>query len=233
MAARAHGAMYPGARSARRVRAAALRRASEDLVRRAEQSADRSMSSDAMRVGLARNWWAIGMRAALAAAFILAILLLPKPTLGALTLAFAAYVAADGVMALIAGMRVLRRGTRWRALMFEGAVNISIAGVILIWPAMAAIAFVQFAAAWAIVTGALMLAAARRLARGDGRWPLAVAGLVSMVWGALAVTSASATATSQGTAWWLIGYALPFGAVLLVLAGLLRRRHQRASVAPA
>jgi uncharacterized membrane protein HdeD (DUF308 family) len=112
--------------------------------------------------------------------------LFPKPTLGAFVLAFAAYVAADGAMALVTGIRAMRRGELWQTLIFEGAVNLSVTGVVLVWPAMAAVAVVRLTSVWAIVTGALLLAAARRLSVAHGRWLLALAGMISIVWGVLA-----------------------------------------------
>jgi uncharacterized membrane protein HdeD (DUF308 family) len=66
--------------------------------------------------------------------------LFPKPTLGAFVLAFAAYVAADGAMALVTGIRAMRRGELWQTLIFEGAVNLTVTGVVLVWPALASCA---------------------------------------------------------------------------------------------
>src|SRR5258705_9113826 len=57
-----------------------------------------------MSAGLARNWWAIGLRGAAAILFVIAILCLPSPTIASLVLMFAAYVAADGALAILAGM---------------------------------------------------------------------------------------------------------------------------------
>lgn len=188
--------------------------------------------SAAVSAGLARNWWAVGLRAFVGVVLIVAVLLLPRPTLGALVLMFAGYVAADGALAVVSALRAMRRGEVWQTLIFEGTVNLILAGTVLIWPAMAAAAFVRLVSAWAIVTGALLLAAARRLARSYGRWLLALAGIISGVWGVLVAamgpTSASAPET---TGWWLVGYALPFAATLLVLAVLLRRRHEQSSAA--
>jgi len=194
------------------------------------ESEHRYAHADTMSVGLARNWWVVGIRSGLAAAFVITILLFPKPTLGALVLAFAAYVAADGAMALVAGIRAMRRGERWQTLIFEGTVNLSVTGMVLVWPAMAAAAFVRLTSVWAIMTGALLLAAARRLSLSHGRWLLALAGLVSVGWGVLAATvGPSAVSTPETMAWWLIGYALPFAAALLVLTALLQRRHKQSS----
>jgi len=116
-----------------------------------------------MSAALARNWWAIGLRALLAVAFVIAVLLLPRPTLGALVLMFAAYMAADGALEIVSGLRAMRRGEFWQTLIFEGATNLALVGAVLIWSAMAAVAFVRLTSAWAIVTGALLVAAARRL----------------------------------------------------------------------
>jgi uncharacterized membrane protein HdeD (DUF308 family) len=181
-----------------------------------------------MSAGLARNWWTVGLRALIAVVFIIAVLLLPRPTLGALVMMFAAYVAADGALAIVSGLRAMRRGELWQTLIFEGAINLALAGSVLIWPAMAAVTFVRLTSAWAIVTGALLLAAARRLSVSHGRWLLALTGMVSGVWGALATTvGPTAESAPETMGWWLVGYALPFAATLLLLAGILQRRHQR------
>jgi uncharacterized membrane protein HdeD (DUF308 family) len=188
--------------------------------------------SAAMSAGLARNWWTVGLRALFAVVFIIAVLLLPRPTLGALIIMFAAYVAADGALAIVLGLRAMRRGELWQTLIFEGAINLVLAGGVLIWPAMAAVTFVRLASAWAIVTGALLLAAARRLSVSHGRWVLALTGMVSGIWGALATTVGPTAESAPDTmGWWLVGYALPFAATLLLLSSILRRRHQR-SFAP-
>jgi uncharacterized membrane protein HdeD (DUF308 family) len=185
-----------------------------------------------MSAGLARNWWTVGLRALFAVVFIIAVLLLPRPTLGALIIMFAAYVAADGALAIVLGLRAMRRGELWQTLIFEGAINLVLAGGVLIWPAMAAVTFVRLASAWAIVTGALLLAAARRLSVSHGRWVLALTGMVSGIWGALATTVGPTAESAPDTmGWWLVGYALPFAATLLLLSGILQRRHQR-SFAP-
>jgi len=178
---------------------------------------------------LARNWWAVGLRAVAAITFILATILLPRPTLAALIMMFAAYVAADGLLAIVAGVRAMRRRERWQTLIFEGTTNLLLAGAVLIWPAMAAVAFVHLASAWAIITGALLLAAARRLSLSHGRWLLALAGTVSATWGtAAAAWGPSAASAPETIGWWLIAYALPFAAILLALAGLLQRRDRHA-----
>ena len=98
------------------------------------------------------------------------------------------------------------------------------APAVLAWPAIAIAApFVRLACAWAVVTGALLLAAAHRLSGPHGRWVLVLAGVASAGWGALA---AAADAGNPDTIrLWLVGYAVVFGGVLLALADQLRKRH--------
>ena len=44
----------------------------------------------------------------------------------------------------------MRRDEFWQTLIFEGATNLALVGAVLIWPAMAAVAFVRLTSAWAI-----------------------------------------------------------------------------------
>jgi hypothetical protein len=83
-----------------------------------------------MSAGLARNWWAVGLRGAAAMLFVIAILCLPSPTIASLMLMFAAYVAADGAFAILAGMRAAPRGERLRLVILEGATNLAAAAAV-------------------------------------------------------------------------------------------------------
>src|ERR1700730_11553117 len=87
--------------------------------------------SAGMSAGLARNWWAIGLRGIAAILFCFGVLALPSATRASLVLLFAAYVAADGVFAILAGTVAARRGERWQMLILEGATNLALAGAVL------------------------------------------------------------------------------------------------------
>ena len=180
-----------------------------------------------MSAGLARNWRVFGLRGVAAGVFGLGVLVLPPPTLASLVLLFAAYVVADGILAILAGTRGAGRDERWWTLIVEGLTNLTAAGAILVWAAIAVVPLVSMACAWAVVSGALMLAAAHRLSRAHGRWLLVFGGGVSSGWGALAVGLApSSGGDLRTTERWLVAYALVFGVTLVVLATRLRRRHR-------
>lgn len=178
---------------------------------------------DAMSALLARNWWAMALRGAFAVLFGLAALILPFTALASLVLLFAAYMLADGVFAIVAGVRAATRHERWGLLILEGIVDLAAGAAALLVPSLTVLVVVTLLGIWSVVTGALMLAAAWRLHGGHGRWLLALSGLVSLSWGVLLWMSPIAGALVL--TWWLGGYALVFGALLLVLAFNLRGRR--------
>ena len=183
---------------------------------------------DSMSAALARNWWAMAIRGVVTILFGLAAFLLPFTTVASLVLLFAVYMLADGVFAIVAGVRAAARHERWGFLLVEGVVDLLAGAAALLVPGLTVLVVVSLLGAWSVVTGALMLAAAFRLHGGHGRWLLALAGVVSVLWGVLLFLSPVAGALVL--TWWLGGYALAFGVVLLVLA--LRLRGRRAGSLP-
>jgi uncharacterized membrane protein HdeD (DUF308 family) len=177
----------------------------------------------AMNAALAQNWWAIAIRGVLAIVFGLIALVLPGATMLSLVLVFAAYALVDGIFAIVAAVRAARQHERWGMLGLEGIVNIITAAIAVLWPAITVVAFVLLVAAWAIVSGALLLAAAFRLSIDHGRWWLVLGGIASVVYGVLLVVAPMIGALVL--TWWLGAYALVFGVALLVLAFRLRARR--------
>lgn len=177
----------------------------------------------AMSALLARNWWAIALRGVFAILFGLAALFLPLATIQALVLLFAAYMLVDGAFAIIAAARAAARHERWGLLILEGIVDL-VAGVLaFLWPGLTAVVFVLLLGVWSVFSGVLMAVAGFRLRGTHGRWWLVLAGVLSAVWGVLLYLSPVAGAIVL--TWWLGGYALAFGALLLVLAFRLRGRR--------
>jgi uncharacterized membrane protein HdeD (DUF308 family) len=181
-----------------------------------------------MSAALARNWWAVGIRALSAAVFALSLAVLPRPSVAGLAVMLAVYIGADGAFAIVAGMRAARRDERWPMLFFEGTTNVLLACVILSWPAIAVAPLMNLLSAWAVVTGALMLGAARRLVPSHGRWALAGGGIVSVAWGMAAAAVGPSSATDPIVVVpWVFAYSVPFGVALLALAMLLQQQQQR------
>ena len=178
---------------------------------------------DAMNAVLARNWWVLAIRGVLGIAVGLLALVLPAATMLALVLLFAAYMLVDGVFAIMAAVRAAREHERWGLLVLEGVADI-VAGVIaVVWPGITVLAFVLLVAAWAIVSGGLMLVAGYRLNIEHGRWWLLLAGALSVAYGVLLVVAPMIGALVL--TWWFGAYALVFGITLLILAFRLKARH--------
>jgi uncharacterized membrane protein HdeD (DUF308 family) len=188
--------------------------------------------SDPLNETLARNWWLILLRGVLGILFGVLALVFPGATMLALVIVFAAYLLVDGIFAIIAAVNAARKRDRWGWLTFEGIVNIATAALAVIWPGLTVLAFVILIAAWAIVSGVLLLGAAFHLNVDHGRWWMVLGGATSVALGILMILAPLAGAVVL--TWWIGAYALVFGGALLFLAfKLRRRRHDRRYAAEA
>ncbi|KMO17667.1 HdeD family acid-resistance protein [Methylobacterium platani] len=178
---------------------------------------------DAMSAVLARNWWLIALRGVFAILFGIVALVAPGATLLTLVIFFSAYMLVDGIAEIVAAVRAAERHQRWGYLLAAGAINILVGVLAFLMPGSALVAFVYLIAAWALVTGALMIAAAFRLHLDHGRWWLAIGGALSVLF-AIALIASPALSLLVLT-YWMGGYAIAFGAFMLVLAFRLRSRH--------
>jgi uncharacterized membrane protein HdeD (DUF308 family) len=148
-------------------------------------------------------------------------LLLPGPTVLAVTIAFGTYAITDGILALAA---LFHRRTRlskgWLAL--EAATGIGAGVITFLWPGITAIALTYLIAAWALMTGVLKIAIAIRLRKQIRReWLLTLSGLVSIAFaGLLAVMPGPGIIAVM----WAVGvFGVALGTTLVVLAVRLRR----------
>lgn len=178
---------------------------------------------------LARNWWVLAARGVIAIAFGILALILPGPTVLALVILFAAYMAVDGIMAIVLAIRRARQRREWWPLVLEGLAGLAIAVITVIWPDVTAVALVYLIAAWALVTGVMEIVAAIRLRKViRGEFFLGLAGVASIAFGIIAILFPGEGALALI---WLIGsYAILFGVLLIALG--LRLRSWRGTIAP-
>jgi uncharacterized membrane protein HdeD (DUF308 family) len=178
---------------------------------------------DPMNRMLAQHWWTIALRGVIAVLFGLIALAAPGLALLSLALLFGAYLLADGIIGLVVTWRASRAGLRWGPMLWEAVLNIILGLIALVVPGAAVFASVILLAAWALITGVLMVIAAFRLHASHGRWWLALGGIVSVIWGLM--MAAWPPVGAVVLAWWLGIYAIFFGVALLVAAWRLRERH--------
>jgi uncharacterized membrane protein HdeD (DUF308 family) len=163
---------------------------------------------------LAGNWWALLLRGVAAVLFGLVALSWPELTLFVLIVLFGVYALADGVLAVVGGIRG-SEGRRW-LLMAEGMLS-SLAGLaVLFWPGMTAQVLLYVISAWAILTGLLKVGMAIAFRRQiENEWLMASSGVLSLVFGIVLGVFPIVGLLSLV---WLVGiYALILGAALVVL----------------
>ena len=167
---------------------------------------------------LARNWWALALRGLVAMLFGLLTFFLPGITLVTLVLLFGAYALVDGIVSVIAFIRVASH--QW-ALLIEGVIGV-IAGILTFaWPAITALVLLYLIAFWAVFTGVFEIIAGIRLRKAiTNEWLLLVMGALSLLFGILILFA---------PVLWIGAYAFLFGIFLLALAFRLRG-HRRVIV---
>ena len=184
----------------------------------------RAHQSEMLSAGLAGNWWLVALRGLAAIVFGVIAFWLPAAMMLATALLFAAYSLVDGilnVMLAVLGMR--RRYARWWWILANGLFGIAVAVLVVLWPGLTVLVFVFIFAAWALVSGVLLVAAAIKLKKAHGRWLMIVGGLLSVACGVLLFVAPLIGAVVL--TWWLGAYTLVFGVALLALAFRLKKRR--------
>ena len=185
---------------------------------------DDRVQTEAMNDVLANNWWAVALRGVFAIVFGVIAIAMPAAAMLSLALVFGAFSVVDGIFGVVTAVRgATRREERWGWLLANGILGI-VAGVIaLVWPGITVLAYVLLVAAWALISGVFMLAAAWRLKIDHGRIWLVLAGIASVGFGILLAISPLIGALVLTI--WAGAHALVLGALLLVLAWRLREHR--------
>jgi uncharacterized membrane protein HdeD (DUF308 family) len=175
---------------------------------------------------LSKYWWTILLRGIAAILFGFLALVAPGITLTALVLLFGAYALMDGIGAIILGIKDYGDQERWWATLIGGVVSVAAGVMTFVLPGITAVALLMLIAAWAIVRGMFDIVAAVQLRDAiEGEWMLALAGVLSVAFGALMILFPGAGALA--VIWWIGAFAIALGAALVVLSfrvrGIARR----------
>jgi hypothetical protein len=176
-----------------------------------------------------RSWWVLALRGIFGIVFAVLALMWPGLTLLTLSVLFAAWALASGIVAVIGAIRHRRTEDDWWVPLLLGLVSIGAGIVAMLNPALTALVLVLVVGANALVSGVLDIVAAIRLRKAiRGEWLLALSGLASIVFGALVFLFPAAGAFALV---WLISlYAFVSG--VLLLAASLRARSLARRTAP-
>jgi len=192
----------------------------------------RTIYADALLdTGIARYWWAVGLRGAAGIVLGLLAIAWPAITLYTLVLIFGAYCFLDAGLSAILAIRGARQQHGhwiWPALIALVALA---AGVIaLVFPAITLLAFAVMIAVWALVTGIFTVIAGLRLKHDHGRWWMVAGGVILA---ALGIVLTVLPPLALFTLTWLVAvFAFASGMATLGLAMRLRL-YGRKSTRPA
>jgi uncharacterized membrane protein HdeD (DUF308 family) len=174
------------------------------------------------RIG--RHWGWVALRGVVAILFGLMAMFMPAITLSALVLVWGAFALADGVLALVAGVRIRDGGKPLWALIVVGLLGIAAGIDTFLWPGLTALILLYIIAIWALVSGVFQIIAAIRFRKEiRNEWLLGLSGLVSVLFGGMLIMQPGAGALALV---WVIGiYAVFFGILLLVFSFRLRQHN--------
>ena len=167
-----------------------------------------------------RDWWAVALRGVVALIFGVLMMLNARITLGVLVLFFGAYALTNGVFTIVSAV-LNRLEPHWGAQLLGGIVSIVIALLIFLMPRVTAVVLLMLIGGGSIFIGVADIVTAIRLRRAvTGEWLLALAGVLSVLFGAFLM--AAPRAAAPAAAYWIGAYATILGVVLLAAAFRLR-----------
>ncbi len=180
-----------------------------------------------MLEAMTRNWGAIALRGVIAVLLGVVAIVWPGPTVAVLVILLGAFALVEGVTNIVAGVRG-REG--WA--IAEGIISVAVGIVIVVWPAITAMALLYLIAAWAIITGIVRIVAAIQLRRVvQNEWLLVGSGVASIIFGAIAAVFPGAGILALV---WLLGaWLIVLGVLLIALAFSLRQLSHGLSTAGA
>ena len=185
-----------------------------------------------MTIGMGRNSWILGVRGVVAILFGLYALLAPWRALATLILAFGVCILLEGILSIVAAVRVHDHNQRSLPIALEGIVCVIVALLALLRPDAAALAWLYLVSGFAVVSGILHMAGAIQLRKQfAGEWVLILNGALTTLFGILMILLPLAGLLSLI---WLLGaYSVFFGALLLAVALRLRARWRATEAAAA
>ena len=174
---------------------------------------------------LANHWWMTAIRGVIAILLGLALMIWPEAALVIFLTLFGIFTLLGGISLVITALRGRTVEGYW-LLLLEGLLGIGIGLLALLRPVTTGVFLLLVVAVWAITTGFFQIGVAIRLRREiKNEWLLAVAGIVSILFGLLFVIWPIAGVTAI---LWVVGaYAISLGLLLIVLAFRLKNWRKR------
>lgn len=171
-----------------------------------------------MLATLAEHWWAFVLRGIFAILFGIGALAFPGLTVLVLVVLFSFYCFVDGFTSLAMAFEADHKA--WYVI--GGLVSLAAGVITFARPGVTAIALLMLIGVWAIVRGVIEIVAAIQIRKlVEGEWLLALAGVVSVLFGLIVLFRPGAGALA--IIWLIAFFALILGFLLLGVGFKLRR----------
>lgn len=166
---------------------------------------------------LSRYWGMTLLRGLIWMLFGIMTFMLPGPSLAIFIKLFGVFALVDGVANIATGIGGREEHDNWWVLLLLGLASIGVAVFTFMNPAVTALAFLFWIAAWATVTGVLEIVMAIWLRKEiQGEFWLLLAGLASVAFGVFLFARPAMGLLS--ITWLIAGYAFVFGLILTIFA---------------
>lgn len=169
-----------------------------------------------------REWRLVSLRGAAAIIFGVMAFLWPELTLIALVVLWGVYALADGILTLVAAFRIRDWDRPVLPLIAIGVLGIAAGLAALTRPGINAVSLLIAIGAWGLLTGIFQILTAIRLRKEiESEKLLALSGEISVAFGLILIVTLSAGGFA--VVWLIGGYAIVFGAILMLLGLRLKR----------
>jgi uncharacterized membrane protein HdeD (DUF308 family) len=187
-------------------------------------------TEDPMKIGMGQNSWILGVRGVVAILFGLYALFAPWRALPTLILVFGVCVLVEGILSIVAAVRVHDHSERSLPIALEGIVCIVVGLLALLSPDAAALGWLYLVSGFVVVSGILHMAGAIQLRKHfAGEWILIVNGALTTLFGIVMILLPLAGLLILTS---LLGaYSVFFGVLLLAVALKLRARWRTQAAA--
>jgi uncharacterized membrane protein HdeD (DUF308 family) len=171
---------------------------------------------------LARHWWVLALRGLAGVIFGVLTFLWPGITLFVLVVLFGAYALVNGIFSFMLAAKAPKGYPNFGSLILAGIFGVLAGLITFFWPGITAFSLLIVIAAWAIVNGIMEIYYAIKLRKEiKGEWLLALAGILSVIFGALLLLNPFVGALDLDL--WIGSFAVVFGILLMILALKMKR----------
>jgi len=169
-----------------------------------------------------KSWGALLFGGIISVLFGIIALIWPGKTLLVVIAFFGVFILAESVVTIVITIARRKQYERWWLGLIGGGLGLIIGGITVFRPIAATVFLLYLIAAWALITGVLVIVAAVRLRKTiQHEWYLILLGVVAIIFSIFVFTRPLIAAVVM--MWIISAFALVFGGLLIVQASRFKR----------